>query len=1587
MGINSKQYNLNELICICKFQTASTIDFNMSEYICKYCNNIYDDYSRYKRHLHACDRRRQMSSSSSSRQVIYQPSERRGRSRRSSSVMSSSSTVNKSDTYEMGIHMQHLTELCKKYEEELSKKTNELNVLQTEYVRLREFAEEQVDSVKRKELQKRRQYESDISLLETENTKLKSELRNISTTNVFDDHLKEKYVREISEKNVQMSQKETEYSRLQSEMDNKLDLQRKSYEKQIAQMEQLHTSEINGLRQEYEQKLSDAHKLVSSEKQIQTEGFNKQMNSVFLMYKTKLKDIQDTGESKVKAVEKKYAELKCVSEDELSKLRSENKQVRADANDARSKLERLELELKHMETTNALTLSKMSDSKDSIIHFQKQQLNTLRMEMKELQKQNVSYSQTLSDKTAECARMQQTHDIQVSALEQKVMRLSGELEKISKNSSDKLFTLQNSHASDIRALETRLQRQHKTIESYSSIQERYDNLSHENKTLQLSLQKLQHEKDSVSTLLRNAEAECAEQTKTLQKMRSKCSELESRNAEFVRKLAKSQHKSNTDQLSEEYKNQLQESVKSQLQTLQNEHSELKRNSMLLSEKQQKRCNELELSLQKYIYTDEKLQEARKELKELKSLNGTLQSHVEKYRSKLADMERNMSHQTTRIEEVSRELNQSRNDVIALQSEAKKQIEESKQKSNKLFVFETNTALMKTQIHKYETEKKELEQALVKTKQSLKHLEQELFHHKQSNSKLQSSNDKLTEKIMELRSEADAFSSKMKKHKMLSTATMKRSSDIEKTHKNLVAEISGLNIKLDESTRKLREMTVKYNDSQSEFKTYRSNFEIQEGIIAQEKATRQNLHNLQETHRELSRQLDAIKQKYERTTRAHQSERDNMQSNIKSLESMLATKQTQLKAVRDQLVLTENMLSEKTNKLNGQEELQTRQSTLTHEKKRVLEHNNDLQKKLDGLQHTYNTLSIKCELQAKALERMSSALDESQCECSELREKQRSTDFTYTKYNLCQKEVEQLQIRVNALETENRKKQSELDSLRKSAQEFETLSATNQKHYEDHIGELENTVKKMEREIAYMHGHMSNMKALESSNSDLKQELQTNRRDIRHLEQEIRKKENRVTELSEKCKVYEEMDTNCDAQLSAQKQEYERLLKDCKQNCASNEKQKQELVSSIEQMTAQIKQFALLKNQHRELDKKHRKCIAEKTLVEEQLHHAKEQLKQAVRLNSVLDESCADVNQLKEKIAYYIKLVDTLKSDMKKIQETADTWKTKYQTMHTTYSELKQRTEELQVAYDSTSTEEYEKLRGCLDELQQEYNELLKQHAVCQNQLANLKDIDTKCVQLTHQCSEYRKECDKLRADIKNTYSIRPTVEQYAKLEEQLAKNELDRLTLEKRIKQMQNQVRQNASLSKSNTQLETENKRLQQDLNSKIVDYKQLLADRTLRLRELEQQTKTLEQKSIERKELQRKINDLQKALADSKKLPEQLNHKVKRLRDDSLKTIHKYIQQQKNTERLVEKEKAVNTDLMNTIETMTNEIDQLTMDMEHMLKMKDELKQNFLDNLNTQKMTKDAELSNIQELLKSREHRIDVLENMLSKFVEKQIQ
>ncbi len=292
----------------------------------------------------------------------------------------------------------------------------------------------------------------------------------------------------------------------------------------------------------------------------------------------------------------------------------------------------------------------------------------------------------------------------------------------------------------------------------------------------------------------------------------------------------------------------------------------------------------------------------------------------------------------------------------------------------------------------------------------------------------------------------------------------------------------------------------------------------------------------------------------------------------------------------------------------------------------------------------------------------------------------------------------------------------------------------------------------------------------------------------------------------------------------------------------------------------------------------------------------------------------------------------------------------------------------------------------------------------------VKDLKHKLQASIAECGTYRQKCTDLEhsihisgekiksldaaiftiqrtnTELQKQLSTLPSLAEIQKHEKIYDEIKVENATLQKRLNALQPQLR---TLDK----LKNNDREQRLDIQEKTHTIIELTRTINTLKSQLQEYTSIHHTLRDELKSMQNTIRPLEDTIAQQgeeierlKELPKRLDKKVIHLRNESLKTIHKYIDTEKQIRDLYTAEKEQNQQLQLLVESLTIELTQLNADMEHLVQMKEDLKNSFQSSLNEQKSNGAIQIQEMQKLTEARDIRIRELEQLVNTYIIKQM-
>jgi chromosome segregation ATPase len=346
--------------------------------------------------------------------------------------------------------------------------------------------------------------------------------------------------------------------------------------------------------------------------------------------------------------------------------------------------------------------------------------------------------------------------------------------------------------------------------------------------------------------------------------------------------------------------------------------------------------------------------------------------------------------------------------------------------------------------------------------------------------------------------------------------------------------------------------------------------------------------------------------------------------------------------------------------------------------------------------------------------------------------------------------------------------------------------------------------------------------------------------------------------------------------------------------------------------------------------------------------------------------------IEDKTSEFNNLVDRYNN----MENSLNSFRKEYKTIHSQFlnSEVSFRN------YKKESNSILEKNNSEIEKLKLNIIELKKHNKKLENSLLNIKQ------KFHTNENHHRTEIDKLQLQIANhTIDIKKKEEEL-----KIIKKE------SKKVEETNNKIDYLKTITELEKQLVTITNEMNNYKNELIVKDQQYseLYKRYIALENVNREHSAIIDHMREEMKKVKEINEthnnkivkLEKENQVLQERPKILNNKMKSFRDESLREIHKYRHQIDSIKKENEKLELHINELNQAIFTSQNEIEQLRSELEHVIKMKDDLRNTYVNHLNDQKEVQETFVNDLKHTLSLRENRIAELENQLLQFVSKQL-
>jgi len=236
-------------------------------------------------------------------------------------------------------------------------------------------------------------------------------------------------------------------------------------------------------------------------------------------------------------------------------------------------------------------------------------------------------------------------------------------------------------------------------------------------------------------------------------------------------------------------------------------------------------------------------------------------------------------------------------------------------------------------------------------------------------------------------------------------------------------------------------------------------------------------------------------------------------------------------------------------------------------------------------------------------------------------------------------------------------------------------------------------------------------------------------------------------------------------------------------------------------------------------------------------------------------------------------------------------------------------------------------------------------------------------------------------------SSRPTHEQYAEARKSAEQWSSEHRSMTRKMMEVQRRL---DLLHTTQQQLLQVEKSLQSEKSRVIALQKenkhafQSVYERDTRIKELQKQLKHVSDTMLI---YRKQIEELTSEVTRIQEYPKKMDEKVKRLRDNSLQTIHQYIQKEQKAIADHRKTQVRADELSQAVEMLSHEVNQARTEVDELHAIKDTLRNDYISNLNAQKHSHEQENQRLAKQLDDRNQRVSALEARMESMLKQMIQ
>lgn len=1522
----------------------------MSKYTCDKCFKSFKSSKRFRDHnCMSSDRRSVMSTQSSVRST------------------SSRSEMQQVQTY----YESKLTELNQEYQKVLNSN--------------REFQARinEQDTQSDSKLQRlKTMYKKDTIDLETENQQLRKQIRDLTTQQVLvaTDDIENQYKHQIA-------QKETEIARLKimiDERDNEVKtLQQNSttlVKKKETSLVSKYEKQLSELKEKYEIDINDLKKQNTHIRTTYETQFTKEKNSLESQFKVQASELKTQYETEIKPIKLQLTKLENEKKSIENTLTEQVKTLNQQLIQSKENYKQAREEIDALKDIHSRNEEKLKKSSESILKSQQEKIHNLERTNDEQLRKIKESLQDINVITKERNDLQQKYDLDISKLESRIHRLNMDYEASRSKFKEREKEIDTTYQDKVKEQSTLIENYEKRMEEFKTLQ-----ASSKRQNEQYTALKKQY--SELNELYRETEKKCkfektrftemsttyAHQLEETKKLDVKCSSL---TKQF--ESAKKQNLELNEKLEKSFVNVSDWEVK---------HNKLQRqHERLLENMQHTLTDEKKLSemLQKEIVS---LKSKCEDRERLQHLSESLQSELGKTRDKLSLVITNNDKNTGKIQELQKtiqELNQNINSR-----------EEEKQKNL-------------VTLQSYETK--------------LSNLRNEFDNLQKRGIEVEKERDNIQAKYFQVSKERDEFSEHFikQKDKIIELETVNTRIVVDRDNFRLrFGELKGVNDMLGNSMqtlkKELKEEKEKFTDLHSRYTSIaKHNNELKTQFDNETKSLTTKIQDLIDERKQLQDKLNNIRShvadynvlQTELTTTKdtinhqkmtiYQLEQDNAQYKSRYTQQENDFNQI-LKEMKKKLDDKDKVLEDQTNEIIKLKEIEPKVQEL-HKNlnfyKQEYSKLEELQKKYDIRSQEFTSLRQEHSKLTHDLNELQKNFDNAIEQISQYKIKTRNSEEfkkKYEEYLSKSKELAQLNHKLEnklssqenvlgQLRAENQIKTKGLEDNLKRVAQLDRELAEKEQTWVKRFEQTTLTNHKLQNELNFANGQISTiqdnteeLKKAKIENDKLNNMVNKTKQINDELKKQVSSRDNTIETVKQDVVKLTKANNELKQTIKLENDRYHDTKKTADMIIARNEE-------TINNLNRQVNDLAEFKKSSEERIKNFRSIESQLEESKKETYDITLKYQQLKKTNHTLTGQFRDLTDNYEKVKNEYKDYLVLQKDFADLT-------IRYNKMDSEFKKTEQAYQILKANTDASILETNEKQKRDIEGLNRRVTSLVEENRNLLNEVGALNTLKDEKRKLEKENSEQKrhiKEIQTINRSFEAKLRALPSQHEYSKIEQHrnslINENEEVKSELTKLHRQLHHLPKTEAQLKTLQTSIENANKRIVQQ-NEEIQKFKNTdIENRQLVTQLRDEMVRTRE--II--KPLEEQIEVQKKEISQLRVKPAQFEQRLKKVRDDSLTTIHKYINQRKQIEGQLQNAHDEIEKLKLNIQVFVNEAEQHREEMRNLHEVKDELKENYLQNLNEQKQDNDSKLEDLRKQLELRNLRVSELEGMLSKFVSK---